>query len=123
MELGIYSFGDRPRTRAPVSRFRSLSSWPTVSSGSSWPDELGLGFYGLGEHHLEQYAISSSSTVLAAASSITSRITLSSAVTALSTEDPVRVYQQFATLDQLSHGRAERQTVRREARAAVADRP
>lgn len=107
MKLGIYSFGDRapdPRTGEQPSVAQTLTN---TLERIKLADELGLGFYGLGEHHLDQYAISSPGTVLAAAASITNRITLSSAVTVLSTEDPVRVYQQFTTLDQLSHGRAE----------------
>ncbi|MER6877703.1 LLM class flavin-dependent oxidoreductase, partial [Amycolatopsis sp. NPDC000673] len=107
MELGIYSFGDRPADpvtgeQVPVAR-RLAETLERIRLA----DELGLGFYGLGEHHLEQFAISNPATVLAAAASVTERITLSSAVTVLSTEDPVRVYQQFTTLDQLSRGRAE----------------
>ncbi|WP_103341967.1 LLM class flavin-dependent oxidoreductase [Amycolatopsis sp. CA-126428] len=107
MKLGIYSFGDRapdPRTGEQPSVARTLAN---TLERIKLADELGLGFYGLGEHHLDQYAISSPGTVLAAASSVTNQITLSSAVTVLSTEDPVRLYQQFTTLDQLSHGRAE----------------
>lgn len=107
MKLGIYSFGDRapdPRTGEQLSVAQTLAN---TLERIKLADELGLGFYGLGEHHLDQYSISSPGTVLAAAASITDRITLSSAVTVLSTEDPVRVYQQFTTLDQLSHGRAE----------------
>ncbi|WP_033293498.1 LLM class flavin-dependent oxidoreductase [Amycolatopsis jejuensis] len=107
MELGIYSFGDRPpdpRTGEQVPVAQRLAE--TVER-IRLADELGLGFYGLGEHHLEQFAISNPATVLAAAASVTEHITLSSAVTVLSTEDPVRVYQQFTTLDQLSRGRAE----------------
>lgn len=107
MELGIYSFGDRspdPRTGAQVSVAEALAN---TLERIKLADELGLSFYGLGEHHLDQYAISNPGTVLAAAASITEQITLSSAVTVLSTEDPVRVYQQFTTLDQLSRGRAE----------------
>jgi len=107
MKLGIYSFGDRPpdpRTGEQLPVARQLAN---TLERIKLADELGLGFYGLGEHHLDQYAISNPATVLAAASSLTSQITLSSAVTVLSTEDPVRVYQQFSTLDQLSHGRAE----------------
>ncbi|WIY03112.1 LLM class flavin-dependent oxidoreductase [Amycolatopsis mongoliensis] len=107
MKLGIYSFGDRapdPRTGEQPSVAQTLAN---TLERIKLADELGLGFYGLGEHHLDQYAISSPGTVLAAAASVTSRITLSSAVTVLSTEDPVRVYQQFTTLDQLSRGRAE----------------
>ncbi|ALG10836.1 LLM class flavin-dependent oxidoreductase [Kibdelosporangium phytohabitans] len=107
MELGIYSFGDRhpdPITGEQVSVADALAQ--TIER-IRLADELGLSFYGLGEHHLDQYAISNPGTVLAAAASVTENITLSSAVTVLSTEDPVRVYQQFTTLDQLSRGRAE----------------
>nr|WP_042180368.1 LLM class flavin-dependent oxidoreductase [Kibdelosporangium sp. MJ126-NF4]CEL14354.1 putative oxidoreductase protein [Kibdelosporangium sp. MJ126-NF4]CTQ88720.1 putative oxidoreductase protein [Kibdelosporangium sp. MJ126-NF4] len=107
MELGIYSFGDRhpdPVTGEQVSVADALAQ--TIER-IRLADELGLSFYGLGEHHLDQYAISNPATVLAAAASVTENITLSSAVTVLSTEDPVRVYQQFTTLDQLSRGRAE----------------
>ncbi|ONI83051.1 luciferase [Actinosynnema sp. ALI-1.44] len=107
MELGIYSFGDRhpdPVTGEQVSVADALAQ--TIER-IRLADELGLSFYGLGEHHLDQYAISNPGTVLAAAASVTTNITLSSAVTVLSTEDPVRVYQQFTTLDQLSRGRAE----------------
>ncbi len=107
MELGIYSFADRhpdPLTGEQIPVSRALAD--TIER-IKLADELGLGFYGLGEHHLDTYAISNPGTVLAAAASVTERITLSSAVTVLSTEDPVRVYQQFTTLDQLSGGRAE----------------
>ncbi|MFI9814293.1 LLM class flavin-dependent oxidoreductase [Saccharothrix variisporea] len=107
MQLGVYSFADRhpdPTTGEQVSVADALAQ---QLERIKLADELGLGFYGLGEHHLEQYAISNPGTVLAAAASVTTNITLSSAVTVLSTEDPVRVYQQFTTLDQLSRGRAE----------------
>jgi probable LLM family oxidoreductase len=70
-------------------------------------DEVGLDVVGLGEHHRADYAVSSPSTVLAAAASITKNIKLGTAVTVLSSEDPVRVYQQFSTLDLISSGRAE----------------
>ncbi|GAB3155624.1 LLM class flavin-dependent oxidoreductase [Amycolatopsis sp. NPDC004378] len=107
MKLGIYSFGDRtpdPRTGEQLSVAQTLAN---TLERIKLADELGLSFYGLGEHHLDQYAISNPGTVLAAAAAVTDQITLSSAVTVLSTEDPVRLYQQFTTLDQLSHGRAE----------------
>ncbi|HEY8790050.1 MAG TPA: LLM class flavin-dependent oxidoreductase [Actinopolymorphaceae bacterium] len=107
MELGIYSFGDRPPdpfTREQVSVADKLAQ---TLERIKLADELGLGFYGLGEHHLDTFAISNPGTVLAAAASITENITLSSAVSVLSTDDPVRLYQQFTTLDQLSRGRAE----------------
>src|SRR5450432_2049673 len=107
MDLGIYSFGDRhpdPFTGVQVSVADQSAN---TLERMKLADELGLSFYGLGEHHLDNYAISNPGTVLAAAASVTKQITLASAVTVLSTEDPVRVYQQFATLDQLSRGRAE----------------
>ena len=70
-------------------------------------DEIGLDVYGVGEHHRADYAASAPAMILAAAADRTSRIRLTSAVTVLSSDDPVRVYQQFATLDLLSDGRAE----------------
>ena len=70
-------------------------------------DQVGLDFYGIGEHHRKDYAASTPVTILAAAAKLTSKIHLGSAVTVLSSDDPIRVYQQFATLDLLSNGRAE----------------
>jgi probable LLM family oxidoreductase len=70
-------------------------------------DRLGLEVFGLGEHHRPDYAVSATALALAAAASRTERIRLSSAVTVLSSADPVRVFQEFATLDLLSNGRAE----------------
>ncbi|MBP1883552.1 putative LLM family oxidoreductase [Ensifer mexicanus] len=70
-------------------------------------DQVGLDVFGLGEHHRPDYAASAPAVILAAAASRTSRIRLSSAVTVLSSDDPVRVFQQFSTLDLLSNGRAE----------------
>lgn len=70
-------------------------------------DELGIEMFGVGEHHRPDYAVSSPATVLAAAAAITKNIKLSSAVSVLSSDDPVRVYQQFATIDLISGGRAE----------------
>jgi probable LLM family oxidoreductase len=107
MELGIYSFGDigiDPTTGKPVTVSAMLDQ---TLERIKLAEEVGLGFFGLGEHHLDMFSISNPGTVLAAAASVTSKITLSTGVTVLSTEDPVRLYQQFTTLDQLSHGRAE----------------
>lgn len=70
-------------------------------------DEVGLDVYGVGEHHRKDYASSAPAIILAAAASVTKNIRLTSAVTVLSSDDPVRVFQQFATLDALSNGRAE----------------
>ncbi len=70
-------------------------------------DQVGLDVFGVGEHHREDFAASSPAVVLAAAASQTNRIRLTSAVTVLSSADPVRVFQDFATLDAISNGRAE----------------
>lgn len=107
MELGIYSFGDRPADPISGEQVSVADAYANTLERIKLADDAGISFYGLGEHHLANYAISNPGTVLAAASSITSHIGLGSAVTVLSTEDPVRLYQQFTTLDQLSRGRAE----------------
>ncbi len=70
-------------------------------------DKVGLSFYGIGEHHRDEYAASSPQVILAAAAKLTKQIGLGSAVTVLSSADPVRIYEEFATLDLLSGGRAE----------------
>ncbi|MET1042851.1 MAG: LLM class flavin-dependent oxidoreductase [Microbacteriaceae bacterium] len=107
MEFGVYSFGDigtDPTTGARMSPGQALRE---LLERIKLADQLGLDYFGIGEHHREEYAVSSPATVLAAAASVTERIRLGSAVTVLSTEDPVRVYQQYATIDLLSGGRAE----------------
>ena len=70
-------------------------------------DQVGLDFYGIGEHHRPDYAVSAPEIVLAAASTVTKNIKLGSAVSVLSSSDPVKLYQSFATVDLLSNGRAE----------------
>lgn len=70
-------------------------------------DELGIDFFGVGEHHREDFAISAPEVVLAAIAARTTRIRLGSAVTVLSSDDPIRVFQRFSTLDAVSSGRAE----------------
>ena len=70
-------------------------------------DELGIDAFGVGEHHREDFAVSSPEMVLAAIAGRTRRIRLGSAVTVLSSDDPVRVFQRFSTLDAASNGRAE----------------
>jgi probable LLM family oxidoreductase len=107
MELGIYTFAEvtpDPRTgRAvtPAQRLRDLLEEVELA------DQVGLDVYGIGEHHRPEFAVSAPAVVLAAAAERTSRIRLTSAVTVLSSDDPVRVFQDFATLDLLSGGRAE----------------
>jgi probable LLM family oxidoreductase len=70
-------------------------------------DELGIEFFGMGEHHRPDYAVSVPEIILAAAASVTKKIKLGSAVTVLSSQDPVKIYQSFATIDLISNGRAE----------------
>ena len=70
-------------------------------------DQVGLDIYAIGEHHREDFAVSAPEIVLAAGAVNTKKIRLSSAVTILSSIDPVRIYQQYATIDALSNGRAE----------------
>ena len=106
MELGIYSFGDISAT-AGVSAISAEQGIKNLLERARLADEVGLDYYGLGEHHREEYAVSSPQTVLAAAAAQTSNIRLGSAVTVLSTDDPVRVFQQFATADLISGGRVE----------------
>ena len=107
MELGIYSFveaGPDPVTGQlvdPAVRIKHLMEEIELA------DQLGLDVFGIGEHHRSEYLASSPTTLLAAAAVKTKQIRLSSAVTVLSSEDPVRVFQQFATVDLLSEGRAE----------------
>lgn len=107
MEFGIYSFGDLRRDPATGERSSPEQNLADTLERVKLADEAGLDYFGLGEHHRPDYSISAPATVLAAAAAVTGRIRLGSAVTVLSTEDPVRVFQQFATIDLISHGRAE----------------
>lgn len=107
MELGLYTFADvmpSPQTGetiSPAQRLRNLIEEIELA------DQVGLDVFGVGEHHRPEYAVSAPAVVLAAAAERTRKIRLTSAVTVLSSDDPVRVFQQFATLDLLSGGRAE----------------
>jgi probable LLM family oxidoreductase len=107
MEIGLYTFADVARHPtsgtliSPEQRLRDLLEEIELA------DQVGLEIFGVGEHHRPDYAISSPAVVLAAAAMRTNRIRLTSAVTVLSSDDPVRVFQDFATLDLLSGGRAE----------------
>ena len=107
MQLGIYTFGETrvdPATGRPLDAGQRLRD---QVEEIELADQVGLDVFGLGEHHRPDYAISAPAVVLAAAIARTRRIILTSAVTVLSSDDPVRVFQTFATLDQLSSGRAE----------------
>jgi probable LLM family oxidoreductase len=107
MELGLYTFADvgieagTGRTVAPGERLKNLIEEIELA------DQAGLDVFGVGEHHRADYAVSAPAVVLGAAAMRTKRIRLTSAVTVLSSDDPVRVFQNFATVDLLSGGRAE----------------
>ncbi len=100
MELGIDSFASREHEQ-PVDAIRHLLERIETA------DRVGLDVFGVGEHHRAEFLDSAPSVILAAAAARTKRIRLTSAVTVLSAADPVRVFQQFATLDLISQGRAE----------------
>jgi probable LLM family oxidoreductase len=101
MELGLYTFADVGPEIGPAQRLRNLLEEIELA------DQVGLDAFGVGEHHRPDYAVSAPAVVLAAAAELTKDIRLTSAVTVLSSDDPVRVFQEFATLDLLSGGRAE----------------
>ncbi len=103
MELGVYTFAEVTpgAIESPAQRLRDLIEEIELA------DQVGLDVFGVGEHHRPDFAVSAPAVVLAAAAERTRTIRLSSAVTVLSSDDPVRVFQQFSTLDLLSGGRAE----------------
>jgi len=107
MEIGVYTFVENtpdPVTRqmlSPAQRLRDLIEEVELA------DQVGLEVFGIGEHHRPDFLASAPPLMLAAAAERTKTIRLSSAVTVLSSDDPVRVYQQYSTLDLLSGGRAE----------------
>lgn len=107
IEFGLVSFADMDPAAVVSKSSNAEQRIQNLLQEIKLADSLGLDVFGIGEHHREDYAVSSPVTVLAAAASCTKNIKLSSAVTVLSSEDPVRVYQQFATLDLISGGRAE----------------
>jgi probable LLM family oxidoreductase len=107
VELGIYTFGELstdpsgPGRVSPEIRLRHLIEEIELA------DQVGLDVFGVGEHHRPEFVVSAPAVVLAAAAERTRRIRLTSAVTVLGSDDPVRVFQDFATLDLISGGRAE----------------
>ncbi|HKH94372.1 MAG TPA: LLM class flavin-dependent oxidoreductase [Gemmatimonadaceae bacterium] len=107
MELGLYTFAETTPDESgraitpPPKRMRELVEEAELA------EQVGLDVFGVGEHHRPDFIVSSPAVVLAAIAARTSRIRLTSAVTVLSSDDPVRVFQDFATLDLLSGGRAE----------------
>jgi probable LLM family oxidoreductase len=106
LEFGLDTFGDvtRDAVGAPLPHAQVIRN---VVDEAVLADQLGIDFIGLGEHHRADFAISSPETVLAAIAARTSNIRLGSAVTVLSSDDPIRVFQRFSTVDAVSNGRAE----------------
>src|SRR5690349_19880676 len=106
IELGLDTFGDVTRDHSGelISDAQAIRN---VVDQAVLADQVGLSFFGVGEHHRRDFAVSSPELVLAAAAACTDRIHLGTAVTVLSSDDPVRVYERFATLDAISSGRAE----------------
>jgi probable LLM family oxidoreductase len=107
MELGIMSFADMQPETAPGKGNNAQQRIHELLEEIQLADQLGLDVFGIGEHHRPDYAVSAPAVVLGAAAAVTKNIRLTSAVTVLSSDDPVRVYQGFATVDLLSGGRAE----------------
>src|SRR3954467_4535559 len=101
MDLGIYTFAELTPGASPAQRLRDLLEEAELA------EQVGLEVFAVGEHHRPDYVVSSPAVALAAIAARTERIRLSSAVTVLSSDDPVRVFQDFAELDLLSGGRAE----------------
>src|SRR6266550_3997113 len=101
MEIGIYTFGELGPNTSHAERTRQLIEEMALA------DQVGLDVFGVGEHHRPDFVVSSPAVVLAAAAERTKRIRLTSAVSVISSDDPVRVFQDFATIDLLSGGRAE----------------
>jgi probable LLM family oxidoreductase len=101
VEIGVFTFADLREDGSAEQRLRDLLEEVELA------EEVGLDLFGVGEHHRSDFAVSAPATVLAAAAPRTNRIRLTSAVTVLSSDDPIRVFQQFSTVDLLSGGRAE----------------
>src|SRR6201997_654701 len=101
IDLGLVTFADLHPGISPEVRMRDLLEEAELA------DELGLKVFAVGEHHRPDYLVSSPTTALAAIAAVTKQIRLSSAVTVLSSDDPVRVFEHFAHVDLISGGRAE----------------
>src|SRR6187549_2772201 len=106
LELGIDTFGD-VTVDADGKLISQAQTLRNVVAEGVLADQVGLHAFGVGEHHRPDFAVSAPEVVLAAIAGRTSRIRLGSAVTVLSSDDPIRVFQRFSTLDALSNGRAE----------------
>ncbi|MGO8798401.1 MAG: LLM class flavin-dependent oxidoreductase [Roseiarcus sp.] len=107
MQFGVYTFVETKRDPRTGRAIDVAQTFADLLEEAALADRVGLDVFGVGEHHRPDYAVSSPAVVLAAAAARTKNIRLTSAVTVLSSDDPVRVYQAFGTLDQISGGRAE----------------
>lgn len=107
MEFGISTFGEAPADKGTGNAVHAHQRMQELIAEARLADELGLDVFALGEHHRSDYIISAPEMILAGIATVTRNIKLSSAVTVLSSADPVRTYQHFATLDLISGGRAE----------------
>lgn len=106
-EIGVGMFGDLPFDKETGKFADAQQKLQQILAEIKLADELGIDVFALGEHHRPDYVVSSPEMVLSAAASITKNIKLMSAVTVLSSAEPVKVYQDFSTLDLISGGRAE----------------
>src|SRR5512132_733509 len=106
MEIGVYTFAETTPDPATGSLVSAQQRLKDLLEEIELADQVGLDVFGVGEHHRPDFAVSAPAVVLAAAAVKTKRIRLTSAVTVISSDDPVRVFQDFATLDLLSGGRA-----------------
>ena len=106
IELGLDTFGD-VTVGADGRRLAQAEVLRHVVEEAVLADQLGLAFFGVGEHHRKDFSISAPEVVLAAIAARTTQIHLGSSVTVLSTDDPVRVFERFSTLNAISNGRAE----------------
>ena len=107
MELGIYTFADMAPDHVSGKAHNAHRRMQDLIEEIRLADEVGLDVFAIGEHHRPDYAVSAPAVVLGAAAVVTKKIRLSSAVTVLSSDDPVRVFESFSTVDLLSGGRAE----------------
>jgi probable LLM family oxidoreductase len=107
MQIGIYTFAETTPDATTGETVCSAQRLRDLMEEIQLADEVGLDVFGVGEHHRPDFSVSAPAVVLGAAAVVTKRIRLTSAVTVLSSDDPVRVFQDFATLDLLSGGRAE----------------
>ncbi|QIW62251.1 LLM class flavin-dependent oxidoreductase [Mycoplasmopsis gallinacea] len=107
IELGISTFGETTKLQNTNKAISHTERIQNLVQEIELADKVGLDIYGIGEHHREDFAVSVPEIVLAAGAAKTKNIRLTSAVTVLSSSDPIRIYQNFATIDALSNGRSE----------------